>query len=187
MTQVYNYNKNTGEYTGEMEARLDPMETEVQGEDIYLLPADATFIEPPVAGANEMQYFDGETWSVVADFRGTVHYDEDGNASTIAELDELVPAGNTLEAPTEDLKQPYWNGSAWEEGGLIYLDNGPITTKAQIDAITARKIDALGEQKAKTLKLVAGDGACSEWDDFIVARDALVAEGDQFIIDNSLE
>lgn len=172
------------------DAQLDPLETEAQGEDVFLLPANATFIAPPEAAENEMQVFDeeAEIWSIVEDYRGTVHYDVDGNEFTIIELDELVPAANTTEAPPTDpaFKQPHWNGSIWEEAGLIYHERGPIETKAQVDVITAVEIDALGEQKAKTLKIVAGDGACSEWDTFIAARDALVSEGDQFVIDNSL-
>jgi len=193
-TYFYSYgvtgSEDLKEYFGTpLEAQLDPLETELQGEDIFLLPANATFIEPMEAGENEMQVFDeeSETWSIVVDHRGTIHYDEDAVSYEIMELDESVPGTHTTEAPPADLKQPHWTGSEWEEGGLVYHDNGPITTKAQVDAITSTEIDALGEQKAKTLKIVAGDGACPEWDTFIAARDALVAEGDQFIIDNELE
>ena len=129
------------EYNGSSEARLDPLETEEQGEDVYLLPANATFIEPPQAGENEIQVFDTdmETWSVQA-------------------------------------KTVY----------LYYHEQGPIVSKDQVDEITYREVAEAGEQKAKTLKLVAGAGACPEWDTFILERDALVDEGNQFIIDNGL-
>lgn len=44
---VYNYHYLTHEYTGSSEADLDEMETEAQGEPVYLLPANATFTPVP--------------------------------------------------------------------------------------------------------------------------------------------
>jgi len=45
MKLVYYYNENK-EFTFCEEAQLDPLESELQGCEIYLLPADATFTEP---------------------------------------------------------------------------------------------------------------------------------------------
>jgi hypothetical protein len=189
MTTVYNYDSETREFLSSNEANLDPLETELQGEDVFLLPANATWDEPPTAGENEVAMFgEDDQWSVVPDFRGTEYWDEDGVHNEIENIDETVPGDCTTEEPPDDnsLKVPHWNGSAWEEGGLVYYDKGPILSKADVDKVTSDQIIALGEHKAKTLKLIAGDGPCPEWDDFVTARAALVAEGDQFIIDNGL-
>jgi hypothetical protein len=188
--EIYNYDSETKEYLNSNEANIDPLETQLQGEDVFLLPAFATYDEPPTADENEKAVFgEDENWSVVSDHRGTEYWDEDGVSLEIMELDESVPGNCTTEAPPDDnsLKVPHWTGSEWEEGGLVYYDKGPILSKANVDQITSDQIVASGEHKAKTLKIVAGDGACPEWDIFIAVRDALVAEGDQFIIDNSLE
>lgn len=189
MPTVYNYDAETREYLGSNDARLDPLETEAQGQDVFLLPGNATWDEPPTAGENEAAvYGEDEQWSIVPDFRGTDYWDSDGVDAQIEELGETVPGDCTTTAPPDDppLKVPHWNGSAWEEAGLIYKDKGPILSKQQVDDITSAEIVALGEHKAKTLKIIAGDGACPEWDAFVTARQALVDEGNQFIIDNNL-
>ena len=43
---TYHYDPTTKEYTHSETASLDPLETKRQRQDIYLLPANATFIEP---------------------------------------------------------------------------------------------------------------------------------------------
>lgn len=44
---IYHYDQITGEYTGVSEAKLDPLELEINKQEIYLLPAFATFDKPP--------------------------------------------------------------------------------------------------------------------------------------------
>ena len=41
MTYVYKYDEKTKEYLGKAEALLDPLETQLQQKEIYLLPAAA--------------------------------------------------------------------------------------------------------------------------------------------------
>jgi len=62
-----------------------------------------------------------------------------------------------------------------------------VFTKADVDKITSERIAALGEDRAKTEKLLAGTKACAIWDDFITARTAILKEGDKFITANKLE
>lgn len=187
MSKSYNYDRTTKEFLNETDASLDPLETELAGEDVFLLPANATFVAPPSVEANEMQVWDEEveSWEIQDDFRGTVHYDVDGVQSMIEVLDETVPVENTTTPPTEGLHKPFWNGSEWEESAIIYLDHA-VNSKEAVDNVTASQIVRLEEAKVKTLKLIAGDGACPEWDTFVTARQALIDAGDQFIIDNEL-
>jgi hypothetical protein len=183
--QIYNYNPTTFEFIIESEAALDPMETEIQGQDVFLLPAHATFVEAPVAGDNEVAVFDEdtETWSLEIDHRGDVQYDVNGVPSTVNEIGAEPTVTDV--PPTEGLLKPLWDGGAWVEDGIVYRGR-LVETKADVDAITEREIVALGEGKAKTLKLLAGGDPCPEWDAFVAARNDLVDEGDQFIIDNGL-
>lgn len=46
---VYRYDKNTKKYIKSEPAMLDPLETKAAGHNIYLLPANCTFKEPPQA------------------------------------------------------------------------------------------------------------------------------------------
>lgn len=62
MKKAYIYNEYSKEFESEIYCQLDPLETAATGEEVYLLPALATFVEPlpPVEGAEVV--FDGEKW-----------------------------------------------------------------------------------------------------------------------------
>lgn len=45
--QAYSYNNETMEYIGPYQCQLDPVRSAVEGKEIYLLPADATWTAPP--------------------------------------------------------------------------------------------------------------------------------------------
>jgi hypothetical protein len=100
----------------------------------------------------------------------------------------------TLEPPPEypDMVQPKLHYNEWVEGAIVFMnergDPKPVTTKAKVDIFTARKIRVagVGEEKAKTLKILAGEDPCPEFDEWLELRNALVDEGNQFIIDNDL-
>lgn len=64
---VYEYDK-TGLYTGETTAEPSPRE-----EGVWLIPANATPLEPPVTGEHECAVFRNGRWSVRYDFRGTTY------------------------------------------------------------------------------------------------------------------
>lgn len=46
MKTVYLYDEKTKEFKNEVNAQLDPLESEKAGKDIYLLPANATWEQP---------------------------------------------------------------------------------------------------------------------------------------------
>jgi hypothetical protein len=80
---------------------------------------------------------------------------------------------------------PRFKGKKWVKTALLYQEV-VVQTKADVDKITAQRIADLGEDKAKTGKLLAGTSACQIWDDFISARAAILKEGDDFIATNNL-
>lgn len=102
---VYKYNDN-GEYIGTEEALLDPLETEQQGENIYLLPANATFTAPTEPQEGYVNVWNGEAWQEVEDNRGVKYWlpgDKCGTpAHEMKELGEL-PEGATFNAPEKTL------------------------------------------------------------------------------------
>lgn len=61
MTLCYRYNENK-EYVGSEEMFKDPLESELQKKDIWLLPANCTLIEPPEAKEGFHIIWNGEAW-----------------------------------------------------------------------------------------------------------------------------
>ena len=102
-------------------------------------------------------------------------------------IDNAVNAGFS----EKDIKAKFVDEKEWAQ---IWANNDPaldfgeqkVRAKADVDKITAQRIADLGEQKAKTEKLLAGTKACTIWDDFIAARAGILKEGDDFIAANSL-
>ena len=100
---VYKYNDN-GEYIGTEKALLDPLETEQQGENIYLLPANATFTAPPEAQEGYINVWNGKAWEQVEDDRGVEYWlPEDKFGAPAREMKELgaLPEGATLTPPKQ--------------------------------------------------------------------------------------
>lgn len=100
MITVYAYDANTKEYLGKTQAQESPLEP-----GVILMPANSTAIQPPVVGEKEKQVWNGTSWDVIADLRGTVYYDADGKEYTQKEFGNL-PEWALLEKPVIDVEEP---------------------------------------------------------------------------------
>lgn len=69
--QTYKYHHNTKEYLYSENAFRDPLESKTQGRDVWLLPADSTFIEPLKVKEGYAVVWNGEAWGYVEDHRQT--------------------------------------------------------------------------------------------------------------------
>jgi len=121
--KIYTYHYLNGEYLGSKNARKDPLELELNDEVVWLLPANATFINPPDAKENEATVFntDSQEWDIVADFRG-IYFFSDGNPLDIVDLGVKVPVNCTDIAPPAEFKKPFWDGYNWIEN---YIEPDP--------------------------------------------------------------
>jgi hypothetical protein len=54
-----------GLYIGTIPCQLDPRATKEAGKDIYLIPANSTFVEPPKAKEGYNIMWNGEAWEYV--------------------------------------------------------------------------------------------------------------------------
>lgn len=103
---VYKFDEK-GLFVGVDETELDPLESELQGKEIYLLPPNATF-DAPEQKAGFAPVWDGEKWEQVEDNRGVEYWlegDEYGTpARTMSELGPL-PEGASLVAPEMSKEQ----------------------------------------------------------------------------------
>ena len=97
----YTYDKKTKEYTGTQNAFIDPLESEKQGKNVYLVPANATDKKPLEAKENQAVIFNGSEWEIVADYRNKTYY----IGTEQHEMKELgdLPKGATFE-PVEPEK-----------------------------------------------------------------------------------
>lgn len=103
---VYDYNPETGEYKDTSEAQESPLEL-----GVYLIPAHATAIAPPEAGAGRVAVFADGAWTLVEDHRGEVWYD-----TVTQERHEIKDLGVVPETWTQfesTDREAVWNGAAW--------------------------------------------------------------------------
>lgn len=102
--QYYSYTADTKEFTGIGTARRDPLESEKQGKEIFLLPANATFTVPPKQKDGYAAVWNGTAWEYVEDHRGTEYWlAGDTWQSEPHEMKELgaLPEGAVLERPAK--------------------------------------------------------------------------------------
>lgn len=104
--QVYKYDEKTKEHIGTEQALTDPLETELQGKTIYLLPANATF-EKPNLQEGFASVWNGK-WENIEDNRGKEYWlDTDTFGTPAHTMKELgaFPAGAVFTAPAKTLEQ----------------------------------------------------------------------------------
>lgn len=102
--QYFSYKDNTKEYTGSGPAQIDPLESEKQGQNIYLLPANAVFAAPPEEKDGFARVWNGTAWEYAEDRRGTKYWlPGDTWQSEPHEMKELgaLPEGAVLERPAK--------------------------------------------------------------------------------------
>lgn len=98
----YFYNEETNELLFEQEAHIDPLETELAGHDIFMLSANATFIEPPTKRDGYAIVWNGEAWEELEDHRGTQYwFSGDSYYTEPMTMNKLgaLPNGITLTRP----------------------------------------------------------------------------------------
>lgn len=97
---VYKYDEK-GIFVGLEETELDPLESEVQGKEVYLLPPKATFTKPKTSNGYA-PVWNGEKWTQVEDHRGAKYWlPGDKYGSPAREMVELgpLPVGASLTEP----------------------------------------------------------------------------------------
>ena len=98
---LYTYNEKTKEFTGAQTAFIDPLETQKQGKEVYLVPSNATDKKPLEVKENQAVIFNGSEWEIIADYRNKTYY----IGTEQHEMKELgdLPNGATFE-PVEPEK-----------------------------------------------------------------------------------
>lgn len=136
---VYKYDQQTKEYTGVEVAMLDPLESQQQGKEVYLLPANASFIAPTIK-EGFAPVWNGEAWEQVEDNRGKRYWLK----------------SDTFGTPAHEMKE------------LGALPDGAVFTSPEktLDEIKAEKITALkAERDTKEVEPITYNGNSYDYDD----------------------
>lgn len=152
--QTYKYDENTKEYLYAEEAFLDPLETEQQGKDVYLLPADSTFTVPLDPKDGYAVCWNGKAWEYKEDHRQT--RDMGG-------------------VPVEGSGTPYWLPSdTWQTPARYMTDLGSLPKGAMLEKPEkpqeVLEAEALEQAKAERAAAVAA---------LTVEVDGMVFDGDE--------
>ena len=107
MQKAYLFDEKTKEFKNEVNAQIDPLESKKAGKDVYLLPANATWLKPtPKDGC--VAVWNGETWDVIEDNRKKEYWlPGDQYGAPAREMKELgpLPEGAMLTAPERTLAE----------------------------------------------------------------------------------
>lgn len=103
----YSYDEN-GIFTQTETCSPDPLESEIKGEAVWLIPANATLIEPPAAVEKHVRVFKNGAWAQVEDNRGVKYWlPGDTWQTEPREMKDLgpLPDGALLERPEKPFSQ----------------------------------------------------------------------------------
>ena len=159
----YTYDKDTKELLFTQQGELDPLESENQGKDVYLVPANSTDIKPTLepSNDNEMLVFNGKEWQIKPRFElNGVYKNTDNHIYEFCEKNgyhlEQVENGFKICAPAQ---------KSDDEVALEELEQQENTLNAQIaelkdNLLTATLVDdteQIESIKAQYQTLVGGE------------------------------
>lgn len=154
---IYNYDRYTGEYTGQSDADLDVVATRREGKEIYVLPAYATFEKPPVTASFKVAvYNDG--WEIKDDFRGMYKVNETMRPEKITTIGSLTKGYVTI---TEEQAAKIFEDDLY----YIYTPSG-IEVNPNYEEMTLERAKEfkLSEALSKAKAFIEND-ACFRFDE----------------------
>lgn len=102
--QAYMYSTTTHEIIETVPCFPDPVRSRIEGREVYLLPANATFTEPPAKRTGYIAVWNGSGWIETEDHRGVQYWPKGAqyNSSPV-EMKELgpLPEGASLTRPEQ--------------------------------------------------------------------------------------
>ena len=132
--RTYKYDHDTKEYLCSEDAFIDPLETEQQGKEIYLLPADSTFTAPLDAKEGYAVCWNGSAWEYIEDHR------------------QKLDMGGV---PIEGTGTAYWlPGDTWQSQARYMKKLGPLPEGALLErpkkSLEELKADKVSQIDAET-------------------------------------
>lgn len=149
---AYKFNKETKEYEGTQEAQLDPIQTEKQKKEIYLLPINSTFEIPPEKQEGKAIVFENGNWLLKADFRGKKAYNNEG-LLIIDYIGDLKEGDILL---TDEQIEGLNNGTLiWKNGEIIKYEKSKEELKAEYE----QQIEILNGKLIRDIRVLLNPNA----------------------------
>lgn len=133
--KIYNYYHEYNTYVGSSLADESPLEP-----GVFLIPAHATDIEPPTCESNQIQIFNGTSWNIIEDRRGTYYSTQTQQA--IENYNPLISPENATRQQPPEVTEGYkltWN----DEWVLEELPPPPVLTSEEKLAKSGLTIEEL--------------------------------------------
>ncbi len=132
--KVYRYSPETKEFLFSEEAIADPLETEIKGEFVPLIPANATLTEPMAKKEGYAQVFKDGVWGYIEDNRGKEYWladDEYGTpARTMKDLGAF-PTNAVFVAPEKPFEMT--KTEMLNEAGALFAQKRDARRFVQLD------------------------------------------------------
>lgn len=159
----YFYNEETNELLFEQEAFIDPLETELAGHDIFMLSANATFIEPPAKKDGYAVVWNGENWEYIEDHRGTQYwFSSDSYHTEPMTMNKLgaLPNGITLNRPEKTADE-----IAIEEMVKAKLERADYVSKivVEVDGMKFDGDETSQDRMARSVVALNDDNETVQW------------------------
>ena len=152
---AYKFNKETKEYEGIQEAQLDPIQTEKQKKEIYLLPINSTFEIPPEKEEGKAIVFENGNWLLKADFRGKKAYNNEG-LLIINYIGDLKGSDKLLsEEQIEGLNN---RTLIWKDGEIIKYEKSKEELKSEYE----NQIEILNNKLIRDMRVLLNPKATQQ-------------------------
>jgi hypothetical protein len=133
--KIYHYHPLYKHLLGEGVAESSP----IGPPDVWLIPAHATEVEPPISSSGRIPVLQGDSWKVIKDRRG-IYYNTLNPAQTIQNFNpSKAPDGFTKEIPPE---VPPEKELAWE--GEWVLKDVEVKPLLEVTLTPYEKLEKLG-------------------------------------------
>lgn len=102
--QAYMYSITTHEFLESVPCFPDPIRSRMEGREVYLLPANATFTEPPAKRTGYTAIWNGSGWIETEDHRGIQYWPKGATYNSASvEMKDLgaLPDGASLTRPEQ--------------------------------------------------------------------------------------
>lgn len=171
--QAYSYSITTHEYLETVPCFPDPVRSRLEGREVYLLPANSTFTEPPAKRTGYIAVWNGSEWIETEDHRGVQYWPKGApyNSSPV-EMKDLgpLPEGASLTRPeqtaeekaAEEERRKQAEAEAARvpdlEAAVAELGMTSTSDKEESDAATLELAAYAAELEARIAKLEAKNG-----------------------------
>ncbi len=152
---AYKFNPITKEYEGIQEAQLNPIQTEKQGKNVYLLPINSTFEIPPEKEEGKAIVFEDNNWLLKTDYRGRKAYNNEG----LLIIDYIGDLKGSDKLLTEEQIEGIENGTLiWKNGEIVKYEKSKEELKAEYE----QQIEVLNNKLIRDIRVLLNPNASQQ-------------------------